>query len=218
MNDALPPSVVLAEIGGPEVERWMGHPTVVGMVDGTLPVDAFAAWVRQDWVYLHNYVRVYSRLAVLAPEHLVPELAFMAHNLASVELGLLRDLAARLGFDPDGALPAPVTREYIAFLLHGPDDFGVVLASALPCLWGYTRLGAAVDAGSLSSTNPYGPWLSTYGGEALRSRVEWLLGVLDRFPPAPDVVASTFRRAFDLEWRFWDVVDEDASPSTAARS
>lgn len=218
MNDSARPSAILEEIGRREVGRWSAHPTVAGMVDGTLPVDVFAAWVRQDWIYLHNYVRVYARLVVLAPEPLVPELAFMAHNLASVELGLLRDLARQLGFDPHGATPEPVTAEYIAFLMGGPDDFGRVLASALPCLWGYTRLGAAVGADSLSATNPYGPWMKTYSGGALRSRVGWLLGVLDDHAPHPDVVTAVIARAFDLEWRFWDVTGQDPATSGAARS
>lgn len=197
-------SDVLRSIGEPEVERWLDHPTVAGLASGELARGDFVAWARQDWIYLHHYVRVYASLAAAAPGPLVPEIVGMAHNLATIELGLLRDLSAGMGFVIDGAEPAEVTAEYMEFLSSNTGDFGLGLAAALPCLWGYTRLGLVLGVDDLSDAHPYAPWLRTYGGDPLRRRVERLLVLFDEAAPSSREVEQLVRKAFALEWRFWD--------------
>ncbi|MEQ8718699.1 MAG: hypothetical protein RIE08_13900 [Acidimicrobiales bacterium] len=198
-------SDLLRSIGEPEIVRWLDHPTVTGLASGELPRDDFVAWARQDWIYLHHYVRVYASLAAVAPGPLVPEIVGMAHNLAAIELGLLRDLSDGMGFVIDGAEPAAVTAEYMEFLSSNMADFGLGLAAALPCLWGYTRLGLLLGVDDLSDDHPYAPWLKTYGGDPLRERVGRLLILLDAATPSPREVERLVREAFVLEWRFWDV-------------
>lgn len=199
------PTELLRSIGEPEVARWLDHPTVIGLVSGTLPRGDFVAWVRQDWIYLHHYIRVYAALAAVAPGPLVPEMVGMAHNLAAIELGLLRDLSAEMGFVIDGAEPAVVTTDYLEFMSSNMGDFGLGLAAALPCLWGYTQLGLLLGVDDLGDDHPYAAWLRTYGGDALRARVGRLLVLFDEAAPSAHEVEEIVREAFVLEWRFWDV-------------
>jgi hypothetical protein len=63
------------------------HPFVRGIGDGTLPLDKFAFWVRQDYRYLVDYARVFALGASRAPDlgtmTTLAELLHAAQHIAS---------------------------------------------------------------------------------------------------------------------------------------
>ncbi len=199
------PSRLLEEIGIPEVERWRRHPFVSGLADGSLPVEAFRWYLQQDWLYLKNYVRVYSRLAGIAPDGAVEHLVFLAHELVTTELGLIREMMAPFGVDLEGVEPTDVNREYQEFLLEAASrDFAEGVAATMPCLWGYSLLGRSMPEPPEDGSHPYEAWVRTYRADSMRANTELLLGLLDASGGDGSRVEGAFRRAFELEWLFWD--------------
>src|SRR3712207_2376681 len=101
------PSVTLSgrlrSLGEPLVEAQLAHPTVRGIADGTLDERSFRWWLEQDYVFLLDYVRVFSRLAWQAPDDHLGDLVDLAYETLHGELDLHRSLAASFGADLAGA-------------------------------------------------------------------------------------------------------------------
>jgi thiaminase (transcriptional activator TenA) len=228
------PSRLLEHIGLPEVERWRGHPFVSGLSDGTLPIEAFRWYLQQDWLYLKNYVRVYARLAGVAPDGAMEHLVHLAHELVTTELGLIKAMMEPFDVELVGIEPTPVNREYQEFLLDAAArDFAEGVAATMPCLWGYSVLGRGMPEPPADGSHPYRSWVDVYRADSMRANTDLLLGLLDEAVlsaadtsgnagTAPDLTAieRAFRRAFELEMRFWDnphliSVPQDASAPAA---
>jgi thiaminase/transcriptional activator TenA len=212
------PSRLLEHIGLQEVDRWRRHPFVSGLADGTLPIEAFRWYLQQDWLYLKNYVRVYARLAGVAPDGAMEHLVHLAHELVTTELGLIKAMMDPFDVELVGIEPTPVNREYQEFLLDAASrDFAEGVAATMPCLWGYSVLGRGMPEPPADGSHPYRSWVDVYRADSMRANTDLLLGLLDDAVAAaagPTGHAGTthalsgieraFRRAFELEWRFWD--------------
>ncbi|GAA4629210.1 bifunctional hydroxymethylpyrimidine kinase/phosphomethylpyrimidine kinase [Cellulomonas oligotrophica] len=141
-------------------------PFVRALADGTLPTDAFEAYLHQDALYLGVYARVLARASELAPDPVAQ--AFFARGAAGcldVEAQLHRDRLGRSDrVHRSGA--SVVTRAYVDHLAavgaHG--SYAQVLAAVLPCYWLYADVGARIlaRAGDLAA-HPFGDWVGTYG-------------------------------------------------------
>jgi thiaminase/transcriptional activator TenA len=199
------PSELLEAIGRAEVDRWLGHPFVRRLVDGTLPADAFRWYLQQDWLYLKNYVRVYARLAGRAPDDAVEHLVGLAHSLAKTELGLIREMMAPFGVRFEGVEPTAVNARYQTYLLDvAAADFAVGVAATMPCLWGYSVMSRSLPAPPDDGSHPYAAWLQTYQGDVMWDNTVRLLALLDEVADDLAAVEDAYRTAFALEWAFWD--------------
>ena len=78
----------LTERGLPSVEAQAAHPTVAGIARGDLDPAVFRCWLEQDYLFLLDYVRVFSRLAWQAPDGHLGDLVDLAHATWHEELGL----------------------------------------------------------------------------------------------------------------------------------
>src|SRR3954464_12702558 len=93
----------LVERGLPSVQAQAAHPTVAGIARGDLDPAVFRRFLEQDYLFLLDYVRVFSRLAWQAPNEHLGELVDLAHATWHDELELHRSLAMEFGADLDGA-------------------------------------------------------------------------------------------------------------------
>src|SRR5437868_9162141 len=98
------------------------HPFVRGIGRGTLEVDKFKHWVRQDYLFLIEYCRLFGLAAARAPD--LPTLAAfgdLLQSTARAEMDLHRGLAAEIGVGPaelESEEMAPTTRAYTDFLVR----------------------------------------------------------------------------------------------------
>jgi thiaminase/transcriptional activator TenA len=198
------PSERVQALGAVEIERWLQHPTVRGIADGSLPSEAFAWYLEQDLLYLHQYVRVYARLAGNAPDDEMQRLVGMAHRLATVEIDLAREQSRRYGARPERAAPTEVNLGYQQFLLDHSRDLASGLVAILPCVWGYATLVRTLPPQDPSSSHPYAEWIRTYQREYLVEETRMLFDMVDAEAPALDQVEAIAREAFAFEYRFWD--------------
>ena len=92
------------------------HPFVRGIGDGTLPLDRFAHWVRQDYRFLVEYCRLFALAAARAPDlATLRKFAELLQATAVTEMDLHRTYAAGFGVttdDLEAEEMAPVTRAY----------------------------------------------------------------------------------------------------------
>jgi thiaminase/transcriptional activator TenA len=168
----------------------------------------FRAWLEQDYLFLLDYVRVFSRLAWQAPDQHLGDLVDLAYATWHDELALHRGLAAEFGADLVGAVKAPACTAYTSFLLDAAADYGRGLAALLPCMWGYSTLGQRL-AESPPAEPRYARWVATYADPDFARLAARCAEMLDDAQRAGLVDEDTAIKAFDEGMRhelaFWDI-------------
>ncbi|MFF0529616.1 TenA family protein [Nocardia amikacinitolerans] len=194
----------LEEIGRPSVAEQRAHPTVAGIAAGDLPEPVFRSWLEQDYLFLLDYVRVFSRLAWQAPAAHLGDLVDLAHATFHDELALHRSLAAEFGADLDGATKGEPCANYTAFLLDSAANYGEGLAALYPCMWGYSTLGAqlAIDP---PAEPRYRRWVDTYADPGFAALTRRCAEMLDESGVDPARAELLFREGMRHELAFWDV-------------
>ena len=195
-------SADLRALGRPLLDAQLAHPTVEGIARGDLAEPVFRSWLEQDYLFLLDYVRVFSRLAWQAPPDHLGDLVDLAHETLHGELDLHRSLAASFEADLAGATKGPACAAYTAFLLDAAADYGVGLAALYPCMWGYSTLGQLLPR---PDEPRYRRWVDTYADPAFAALAERCGQMLDEASPDPDAAREAFLTAMDHELAFWDV-------------
>ena len=201
-------SSVLIERGKPGVQEQLAHPTVAAIARGDIDPAVFRAWVEQDYLFLLDYVRVFSRLAWRAPDEHLGDLVDLAYATWHDELTLHRGLAGEVGADLGGATKGPACAAYTSFLLESASEYGRGLAALFPCMWGYSTLGL-----TLAKDPPADPlcarWIATYADPGFAALSERCAQMLDEAHDAELVDERTATTVFDEamthELAFWDV-------------
>ena len=199
-------SARLVALGEPLLDEQLAHPFLRGVADGRLDPATFRSWLEQDYLFLLDYVRVFSRLAWQAPRAHLGDLVDLAYETLHGEMDLHRSMAASFGADLDGAVKGPACEAYTSFLLDAAADYGVGLAALLPCMWGYSQLGARL-ATTTEPTSPYRAWVDTYADPGFARLAQRCAEMLDEVDPAPPEEAAerAFLEAMRHECAFWDV-------------
>ncbi|MFF4771854.1 TenA family protein [Microtetraspora fusca] len=189
-------------IGRPLLEAQLAHPTVRGIARGDLPEEVFRSWLEQDYLYLVDYVRVFSRLAWQAPDAHLGTLVDLAYSTWHEELDLHRSLSAEFGADLGGAQKGPACVAYTAFLLESAADYGNGLAALYPCMWGYSSLGRIL-AENPPAEPRYKAWVDTYADPAFAALSDRIAQMIDDV--RPDRAEEFFLEGMRHELAFWDV-------------
>lgn len=167
-------------------EEIRHHPFVLGLGDGTLPPEKFRFYLEQDYLFLIEYCRVFG-LAIAKAEDLglMTRLSALLHSTLEVEMELHRGYAAEFGTTREGldqAQPSAVTRGYTRHLLTvaWSGTIAEIVASLLPCQWGYWELGLELSRPhGASADNPYRQWISAYSSPEYGDFAQWLRDILD---------------------------------------
>ncbi|MCW2919479.1 MAG: Thiaminase/transcriptional activator TenA [Actinomycetia bacterium] len=193
----------LADIGRPLLQEQLRHPTVVGIARGDLDEAVFRSWLEQDYLFLLDYVRVFSRLAWQAPAGHLGDLVDLAHSTFHDELSLHRELAGEFGADLEGAVKGPACAAYTEFLLDAASSYGEGLAALYPCMWGYSTLGAKL-AESPPAEPRYRRWVDTYADPAFAELTRRCAQMLNEAAPDHGRATELFRAGMRHELAFWD--------------
>ncbi len=193
----------LQRLGKPLLAAQLRHPTVLGIARGNLDPAVFRGWLEQDYLYLLDYVRVFSRLAWQAPDEHLGELVDLAHTTWHEELDLHRALATPFGADLAAARKGTQCTAYTSFLLDAAADYGVGLAALLPCMWGYSQLGQRL-AENPPGDERYRRWVDTYADPAFAALASRCAQMLDDAAPDPAKAQAAFLTAMQHELAFWD--------------
>jgi len=194
----------------------LAHPFVRGIGDGTLDPARFARWVRQDYLYLKEFARVFAWAAAKADT--LDAMSWYAKVLdltLNTEMALHRAYAARFGIT-EAELEAeplwPTTRAYTDFLVRTAADGDMLdlLAALLPCAWGYVEVARRLAAQAPPADQRYADWIAQYASPEFADAADWLRAELERVAGVPD--ASKRARLRDLfvtssryELQFWEM-------------
>jgi len=193
----------------------LDHPMVEQLGEGTLDEEPFRYWLRQDYVYLIEYSRLFALGAAKAPT--LDRMSTMAELLESTintEMSLHRSYADSFDVslaELEATTPSPTTRAYTDFLIRtaAMGSFGDIAAVLLPCMWGFNETGKRLDEQGTPDHERYAEWIEMYAGEEFTELTDWCKDLMDDV--AADATESERERYRDLfltsaryEYRFWD--------------
>lgn len=207
---------------------WRGqltHPFVAGLADGSLDPDVFARWVRQDYLYLKDFARIFA-WAVAKADRLesMGWYAGVLHLTLNTEMELHREYARRFGIsreELEAEIPWPTTRAYTDFLVRTAADGtpAELLAALLPCAWGYSWIGRQLkerldagrrEEGDAATDQRYADWIEQYASDEFAEAADWLRDELDRLADGAGEAEETrltelFLLSSRYEGRFWEM-------------
>jgi thiaminase/transcriptional activator TenA len=197
-------------------EAQQTHPFVCGIAEGDLDLDRFKCWLRQDYVFLMEYVRLLG-LAVARSRDLraASKLSGLLHETVNTEMALHRAYAAEFGIsnvELESEEAAPTTRAYSDFLLRiaATGDYAELIAGLLPCMWGYSEIGQRLAQRPLHAGNRYKNWIAMYSSAEFADWARWCRDLMDEV--AAGLPESQLRKLEQIfvtssryEWKFWEM-------------
>ena len=193
------------------------HPFITGIGDGSLPVDRFKYYVIQDYVYLIDYSRALAIASARAID--LQDMSWFAGLLDETlnqEMELHRSYCQEFGInlqELESVEPASTTKSYTNFLLKTAyqGSFGELVASLLPCQWGYWEIGDHLLKRGLPTSAPlYAQWIKMYTSEEFTELAHQIREMADRIGGGAGLAEqAAMRQAYtdsvQLEDRFWDM-------------
>ncbi|MDP8943423.1 MAG: thiaminase II [Actinomycetota bacterium] len=176
----------LRRAADPIWEAQHRHPFVRGIGDGSLDLERFRFWVRQDYRFLIEYARMLALGAARAPDlETMRRLADLAQATLGEEMDLHRAYAGEFGISAaelEAEPMAPTTRGYTDFLVRtaAHEDFADLVAALLPCMWGFSEIGRRLAAASRPADERYARWIEMYASEEFAELAAWCRELTDR--------------------------------------
>jgi len=194
-------------------KKILSHPFVLELYRGTLPLDKFKFYVKQDYNYLIGSMRAFSLLASKSSYEISRLALELAYADATVEMENYVRLLKRLGLSLEEVLkeePAPTNVAYTNFListcaLGNPLE---CLVALLPCFWSYQVIAEAhKDLLRENSVEVYVDWASVYLSDDYKDIVRKMREAVDRLWDGKeyDVLKRIFIVASRYEYMFWDM-------------
>ena len=197
--------------------RYLSHPFVMQMADGTLPMEKFRYYMLQDYLYLFDYARVFALGVVKARD---PELMrVFAANVDAIlggEMKIHRAYMKRLDITEEQVFsikPALANLSYTNYMLSVAQTGGPmeIVASILACSWSYAEIGQALAAIPGAAEHPfYGEWIRGYASEEYAATNQALIELMDSL--AADAgeeqlayLTDVFVNCSRYELGFWDM-------------
>ena len=197
-------------------DKEKAHPFVMGIGDGTLPLDNFRYYMRQDYVFLIEFCRAIS-LAVAKARTLedMGWFAQMIHETLNMEMALHMSFCADFDITEEELLatkPSPTTWAYTRHMINTAHQgtVGETAAVILPCSWGYAEIGQALYAQGTPEDQPlYTRWIETYNSQEFADIADWLRGFVDKHAETAgssemEAMERAFRISSQYEYMFWD--------------
>ncbi len=197
-------------------ENCHGHPFLTGLRDGTLELERFIYYMKQDYVYLIDYAKMFAIGSIKAYDlETMGKFAELLHSTLNVEMELHRQYAERFGIareELEATQPAPTTIAYTKYMLDAAQgSLAEVVAALLPCMWSYREIGTAFASHPGALEHPlYREWILMYSSEEFGELTDWTIGLMNRFAEGlPERELARLEELFvttsKFEYMFWDM-------------
>jgi thiaminase/transcriptional activator TenA len=192
------------------------HPFVVGIGDGTLPLDRFRFFMQQDYLFLVDYSRAIAIASAKSPDlDSMGHWAKLLDETLNSEMSLHRSFCVDFGITEEelaATTPTPATLSYTKHLVDTAYAYGIaeIAAALLPCQWGYDDAGQCL---AVNLTAPEGSlharWVAGYNDPEYREITAWLRGFTDDLASEAsdevrDRMATLFKESLHQEYLFWE--------------
>ena len=209
-------STDLSRAAKPIWDAQLEHPFVEQLGDGSLEVERFTRWVRQDYRYLKEFARIFAWAVAKADR--LESMGWYATVLdltLNTEMALHRTYAERFGISQAEleATPMwPTTRAYTDFLVRtsADGDMADLLAALLPCAWGYVYIARKLAEGHPPEDQRYADWITQYASDEFAGALDWLRAEFDRVTEHVSHekrarLTEIFLISSRYEWEFWEM-------------
>ena len=201
-----------------EWKAYTEHDFVKQLATGTLNQDCFLHYLKQDFLFLKQYVRAYA-LAIYKAQTLQD----MRHASPTVQLLLDHEMAHHIKYCAqwgvtEEAMEAETedfgTVAYTRYVLDAgmSGDLVDLYAALAPCTIGYAVIGKSLinAPDTVIEGNPFASWLQLYSGEEFQNGAEQSAAYFDGLLKDIDIdssrgqrLVSVFRTATRMEVAFW---------------
>lgn len=198
---------------------YIQHPFVKGLGEGWLENEKFKHWLKQDYVYLMEYARLFALGSAKADDlSTMTTFAKLLHGTLEMEMDLHRQYAAEFGISEEElerTEAASTTSAYTSYMLNVSQRGGVenVIASVLTCAWSYNFIGKKLASipGSLEH-DFYGRWVQMYSSEEfteLSENCKKLMNEITEGKPERELarLEGIVVKTSLFEYMFWDMAE-----------
>lgn len=198
---------------------YMEHPFIKGLEDGSLDEEKFKHWLKQDYIYLIEYARLFAIGAAKATDlNMMSTYASLMDGTLNTEMNLHRDYAQKFGISEtelEQTEPAEVTTAYTSYMLNMAQIGGVenVIAAILTCTWSYNYIGLnlAEKEGAKEHAG-YREWIEMYASDDFTQFKKDCVDLMNEVTEGrseqdlqrlEDIVVKTSY----YEYKFWDMAE-----------
>ena len=192
-------------------EEIINHPFIKELADGTLSLDKYLGYLRQDRLYLREYSRVLANIASRLDNKDHSE-SFLRFSLESIQVEAQMHsffLGKEQNFEKDKMTAAcALYTSTLKSQSYAPVE--VEAAAILPCFVVYLRVGKHIlSIVKDLENNPYKEWIKTYADttfeESTRRATEICDYLAERSSESVrEKMTKIFKECTRLEWLFWD--------------
>ena len=210
----------LFKTAAPVWNACLTHPFVQGIANGTLDPDKFRHYMKQDYVYLVEYCKIFAIGAAKSPDlETMGLFASLLHGTLHIEMDLHRAYAAEFGIsnaELEQTQASAAMTGYTSYMLNMAQAGGVENAAAavLACAWSYNHIGQQLAARHPASLQHplYGKWVQMYSSPEFTALAERCIALVNRLAAGKpehelqaleDIVVKTSY----FEYMFWDMAD-----------
>ena len=199
-------------------QSYETHPFLLGLFDGTLPIEKFRFYMIQDYLYLLDYAKVFA--LGIAKADSIEEMQFFSQNVHQIlhgEMEIHRSYMQRLGIsDQDAAQTSihPANYSYTAYMLKEAYQGGVseILAAILACSWSYADIALHLsERYPQAISHPFfGEWVAGYASQSYQATNQSLIDRLDiaaahLSKTTLEHLSQIFQACSRYELGFWDM-------------
>ncbi|KAF7543062.1 hypothetical protein G7046_g10068 [Stylonectria norvegica] len=191
--------------------KFVHHPFVMAMGDGTLPLESFKGYIIQDYIYLLHFSRANALAAYKAQDatqivaHIMHELKLHTSYCETFNVSL-----ADIHATEEHQACTAYTR-YVLDVGQSGDWLGLQMALA-PCLLGYGAVAKMLHghAETKREGNTYWAWIENYGAEDYVEAVTLGSELLEKHvllqsPARIEELVKIFVHALKMEIGFWEM-------------
>ena len=192
--------------------RYLTHPFVTEMADGTLPKEKFRYYMVQDYLYLRDYVKIFA--AILQKTDDFEQIRFLSGEMANTIDETFRThlpYMKRLGVTEEeiaDARPHIDNSAYSHYMLCEAQTGDVLtgLVTLLNCSWSYAYIAEQMVERCPSALHDenYGAWFAGYVSEEYQQTNQALIDRIDE--KKAQRLCEIFENCCLFDLRFWDMV------------
>ncbi len=203
----------------PVWHSYLEPPFVKGIGKGTLDQEKFVHYMKQDYVYLIEYSRVFAIGSTKANDlETMTIFANLLHGTMNFEMDLHRKYAAQFGIsneELEATEPSMTMTAYTSYMISQAQLGGVenAVAAVLACAWSYNWIGKQLAEwpGALEHEF-YGNWVQMYSSEGFTKIADDcidLINTIAKDKPERELkkLEDIFIRTSYFEYMFWDMAE-----------
>ena len=200
------------------IEKWRianyEHPFVLGIGDGSLKLNKFQYYLKQDYVFLINYCKVLALAASKSSsENMMKRWVGLLNETLNSEMDLHRNFCSDYGIaisNLEKTIADDSTKNYCDFLIENANQNSekFIAVSLLPCQWGYQEIAQNFVKNKFETESFHKIWIDSYSSQAYQDVTNWLIKYVDEVGKNSsneevEKYKKLFKLVIEFEIGFW---------------